>query len=101
MPTKRKAAGASAPARVAKTSPKGPTSAQYAVMAGAMYNALERLRTFQRTLAAASAVSSDGAANGCIVLHPSEKETLLSEIAAAVNILRVGLKARFAKERNL
>lgn len=69
---------------------KAPTSEQWTMMAGSMYNALERLRN----------VSADwrrraDANEGW--LQPGHVEIVMKEIDATANILRVGLKARTKK----
>lgn len=77
---------------------KEPSSAKYAAMAGAMYNALERLRVFYQTMAnLAASEHKDDQGWSLVVLHPSERKALLGELTAAANILRAGLKARNAK----
>ena len=71
---------------------KGPTSAQFTAMAGAMYNALERLREF-------SIIMKRSAERNCGWIQPFHLEDALTQVDAAANILRVGLKVRFQKER--
>ena len=70
---------------------KGPTSAQYTAMAGAMYNALERLRGCS-AMWKLRADANDG------WLQPGHFAEVISELDATANILRVGLKARFQRE---
>jgi len=96
------------PGRVTKVNPKGPTSAQWAAMAGAMHNALERLRTFRSTMRALKPVSQASILNWkavmehygpyAVCMDESERAALLGEVEAAANILRVGLKARVNRE---
>ena len=101
------AKGAPVAARAPKATPKEPSESQYVAMAGAMANALERLRTFYQTLSRAKEVTANGGTGvpkiyqnyGAILLHPSESEALLGEVEAAANILRSGLKARTHRER--
>ena len=77
--------------RITKESAKGPTSAQFTAMAGAMYNALERLREF-------SIIMKRSAERNCGWIQPFHLEDALTQVDAAANILRVGLKARFQRE---
>ena len=69
---------------------KEPSEAKYAAMAGAMFNALERLRAFYR-------ITRETADKNCGWIQPGKVDALLAEVTAAANILRVGLKARNAR----
>ena len=69
---------------------KEPSSAKYAAMAGAMFNALERLREFYR-------ITRETADRNCGWIQPEKVDGILTEVTEAANILRVGLKARNAK----
>lgn len=93
----RKAEGAPVAARA----PKAPSDEQYVKMAGAMANALERLRVFYQTIVRAREVSGqNGMVDGAIVLGRAESQAMLDEVTSAANILRVGLKARANRGAN-
>ena len=69
---------------------KGPTVEQFTAMAGSMYNALEKLRQCSADWKRRADANEGWLQPGHVVL-------VLSELDAAANILRVGLKARFRK----
>lgn len=69
---------------------KEPSESQYVQMAGAMANAIERLRT-EHEVARCWAAANLG------WIDPLRSPAVLKAMMDAVNILRVGLKARSAK----
>ena len=66
---------------------KGPTGDQWAIMAGSMHNALDKLRD----IAIEARRTSDA---NCGWLQPGQVDCAIDRLNRIANILRVGLKAR-------
>jgi hypothetical protein len=78
---------------VAARLPKSPSEQQYTMMAGAMSNAVDELRTFHETLRRAREVSGGRQ----IILMGSEAQAMIEVISNVTNTLRLGLKARIRR----
>jgi hypothetical protein len=82
--------GAQGPHKPLRSFSKGPTSEQFTVMAGSMFNALEQLRSVSDFVKR----HSD---SNCGWLQPGAAMEVHGRLGKVENMLRVGLKARFRK----